>query len=60
MTYVYRCPECKAKKELEQSIADPFRPTCPCLYERPATMERVLFPGAFILKGGGWAKDGYG
>lgn len=59
MTYVYRCPKCESQKEMEQSITDDYRPLCTCQHERPVTMERVIFPATVVLKGGGWAKDGY-
>jgi putative FmdB family regulatory protein len=58
-TYVYRCPKCECETELVQTITDPYRPDCPNPECMEATMERVIQPAAFALKGSGWAKDGY-
>lgn len=56
-TYVYQCKSCKHELELIQKITDESRPTCPKCNE--LDMERVIQPSSFVLKGSGWAKDGY-
>ena len=63
-TYVYECPRCQHRIELEQSITATFRPSCHsgCVVgtnDELPVMERVIQPVGFTLKGTGWAKDGY-
>lgn len=58
-TYVYECPRCQRRQELVQSVKDRISPLC---FEEAcgqAEMVTVIQPSAFILKGSGWAKDGY-
>ena len=54
--YTYRCEKCGKEMELFQKLkARPSR-VCPdCL----AYMARVVSKTTFILKGEGWAEDGY-
>lgn len=56
-TYVYECQKCKSLLELVQKISDESRPSC----EKcdAGEMQRVIQPSSFVLKGSGWAKDGY-
>lgn len=54
-TYVYRCENCKKQVELVQKISEKKEPTCECGYK----MVTVIAPSTFVLKGSGWAKDGY-
>lgn len=57
-TYEYLCEECRHEWEMEQSIkADPLTICTKCKKE---TAKRLISKSAFILEGGGWAKDSYG
>ena len=69
-TYEYQC-ECGKVFEYEQRISDAPLKICPfCSDEKdcpqcgrkdvPCKVERLINGGNFILKGGGWYKDGYG
>ena len=54
--YTYRCEKCGKEMEVFQKFkARPSR-VCP---DCSAYMERVVSKTTFILKGKGWAKDGY-
>lgn len=56
--YEYGCHECGHQFEETQKISDPTLKTCPkCNKE---ALERLISATAFVLKGGGWYKDGYG
>ena len=57
-TYVYECPKCKEKVEVVQSITNRVPPVC-CKEDCNIEMESVISPSTFVLKGSGWAKDGY-
>lgn len=57
-TYVYRCPACGKTEELVQKITEKQAPMCPD-EECKTRMESVISATSFILKGSGWAKDGY-
>ncbi len=57
--YTHRCTKCKAQVEELQKFDDPAPPECPQCKEK-GTLERVMGLSNFQLKGGGWAKDGYG
>lgn len=67
--YEYRCPSCKDTKEIVRKITDlEEKPVCDACSDHPSTcpdgcfvmeMERVISSTSFILKGSGWAKDGY-
>lgn len=59
--YEYKCPECGAETEKLQRMDEP-PPTCEGTEEaehKPVEMTRKVSGGSFILKGGGWASDGY-
>lgn len=57
-TYVYLCNCCGHKQEIIRKISEmEARPDCEKCKEGP--MERVISAATFILKGSGWAKDGY-
>lgn len=58
MTYDYECTACQHTWEAEQSIKDDALTECPeCKHQ---TAKRLISAGApFILKGGGWYKEGY-
>ena len=54
--YVFKCEDCGKKTEVLQAFGDP-KPNCEkCLTE----MKKQMSLTSFTLKGGGWAKDGYG
>lgn len=61
-TYVYRCPGCLDKVELVQKISEKKAPTCERVecFNYSKEYETMLQPSSFVLKGPGWAKDGYG
>jgi len=58
-TYVYECSNCKQRIELVQKITEKTAPLC--MDERCSLreMDTVIVPFTFVLKGSGWAKDGY-
>ena len=59
--YEFKCPECGDQQEKLQKFDDPAPP---CTKEGCARctqpMERLVSRTSFELRGGGWAKDGYG
>jgi putative FmdB family regulatory protein len=56
--YEYGCSECGHQFEEQQKLSDPPLVTCPtCGKDK---LEKIISPTAFVLKGGGWYKDGYG
>ena len=59
--YEYVCTACGKEEELLQRVGDP---PPPCTHEtcsrQGQTMEKRVSRSSFELKGGGWAKDGYG
>lgn len=56
--YDYRCRVCSHEFEHEQPIKDPPLEECPrCL---TCGLYRLVSGGSFVLKGTGWAADGYG
>jgi predicted nucleic acid-binding Zn ribbon protein len=64
-TYLFRCPICHEEKTEDHSITDIKRPVCdhagglePMVGD--VEMEIVIQPSMFVLKGSGWANDGYG
>lgn len=52
--YVYKCPDCGQTVEKLAKYADPD-PTCPVCEKR---MAKAPARTSFVLKGGGWFKDG--
>ncbi len=56
--YLYECPKCRRQIELEQKIKDRCAPLC-CEENCNIEMETVVTTTGFILKGSGWARDGY-
>jgi putative FmdB family regulatory protein len=57
-TYVYQCPKCGRRAELEQSMTNRTAPMC-CEESCNVEMETVIGVTSFVLKGSGWARDGY-
>lgn len=56
--YDYACRACGAHVELTHRISDPPVTTCPAC--KAETLERLVSPSSFTLRGGGWYADGYG
>jgi putative FmdB family regulatory protein len=58
MTYEYRCHSCGHRWEAEQKISEPPLRRCPRCKRRAA--ERLASGGTgHVLKGSGWARNGY-
>lgn len=58
MTYSYECASCGETLSAEQRITDAPLEDCPRC-ERPALRRLITRASDFILRGDGWAKDGY-
>lgn len=67
-TYEYQC-QCGHSFEEEQRISEEPLKTCPICKDskcknwkknKGCKVERVINATGFVLKGGGWYKDGYG
>lgn len=58
MTYDYKCGGCGHEFQREQAISDPPKRDCPKCHKPKATRQ-ISGSGAFMLKGTGWASDGY-
>ena len=56
-TYTYKCRECKSEIEVFQKMSDDPLKTCPGCQKD--TLDRIVSDVGFILRGGGWFKDGY-
>jgi putative FmdB family regulatory protein len=56
--YEYGCTACGHRLEEQQKLADPPLLTCPTCGQ--PTLEKLVSATSFVLKGGGWYKDGYG
>lgn len=54
--YEYSCSKCGNHMETIQKLSDPPLTKCPSC---GGTIARLISPTAFVLKGGGWYKDGY-
>jgi putative FmdB family regulatory protein len=59
--YEYQCPSCQRVSEVFQKMNDPAPRCGDCeAKDLPCEMIKLLSKGGtFILKGSGWAKDGY-
>jgi len=56
--YVYECEECKVTIEELQKFSDDALTDCEeCGSEN--SLHRMVEVSSFVLKGGGWYKDGY-
>ena len=55
MIYVYRCEKCKIEIELKARVEHEVPRCSECEEE----MKKRITATNFILKGSGWAKDGY-
>jgi len=56
--YEYRCQSCANELEVTQRIVDPPLVECPACHQ--PSLEKLISPTSFVLKGSGWYKDGYG
>ncbi|MBI4366322.1 MAG: zinc ribbon domain-containing protein [Deltaproteobacteria bacterium] len=54
--YEYVCSQCNQHTEIIQKFSDTPLSHCPSC---GGPMSRLISPSGFILKGGGWYKDGY-
>ena len=56
--YTYQCYECMNVQEVMRSVKD--RDKSVACNRCMVSSERIIDLAAFQLRGGGWAKDGYG
>jgi len=54
--YEYACAKCEGRFEYIQKISDPPRVSCEVC---GGTLAKLISSTSFVLKGGGWYKDGY-
>jgi len=57
-TYLQRCKKCLHEFEVDVPLSE-FSKAQPCPQCKASTTIRVLSASSHILKGAGWAKDGY-
>ena len=57
MIYSYKCTKCDHEFDREHSVLDVDDTKCEKCGEDSSRI--ISVPPAFILKGSGWAKDGY-
>ncbi len=55
--YPYKCAACGHEFEEIQKFSDVPIKTCPKCGE--SAVEKQMSTGSFVLKGGGWYRDGY-
>jgi putative FmdB family regulatory protein len=56
--YEYGCDGCGHQFEVSQKLAEAPLRTCPACGKD--LLQKLISSTAFVLKGGGWYKDGYG
>ena len=56
--YEYGCDACGHTLEIQQKLAEAPLKTCPSCGKDE--LHKIISATAFVLKGGGWYKDGYG
>lgn len=56
-TYDYECQACGNRLEVTQRITEAALVDCPACHA--PKLQRIISAAAFMLKGGGWYKDGY-
>ena len=56
--YEWYCSTCCHEEETLQEINDPA-PLCKNCCDKGEIMKKKISKSSFILKGGGWFKDGY-
>lgn len=54
--YEYKCTSCCKVHEVIQKFSDPALTVCP---DCAGPLEKLISATSFVLKGGGWYKDGY-
>lgn len=54
--YEYECRGCRGRFEFMQSMSEAPKETCEAC---GGSLERMISPAGFVLKGGGWYKDLY-
>jgi putative FmdB family regulatory protein len=54
--YEYECQSCKKHFEYMHGMSEPKKTTCEAC---GGSLERLISPSGFVLKGGGWYKDLY-
>ncbi len=54
--YDYECPACEETLEVQHKISETPNVRCP---ECKKKCKRVISMSSFVLKGRGWASDGY-
>ncbi|MFA9461876.1 FmdB family zinc ribbon protein [Thiohalorhabdus sp. Cl-TMA] len=57
-TYEYACSSCGHQLEVKQRISEDSLTECPECKEH-GLRKQLNNAGSFVLKGGGWYKDGY-
>lgn len=57
-TYEYECGACGECFEVQQRITDDPLASCPKCGKK-GRIQRLISVSQFVLKGSGWAKDGY-
>lgn len=56
--YEYGCEACGHRFEIQQKLAEAPLSLCPACSKE--SLQKIISAAAFVLKGGGWYKDGYG
>lgn len=57
MIYSYKCNKCEHEFDKDQSLSDTDETRCE---KCDSDVSRIISaPPTFVLKGSGWAKDGY-
>jgi putative FmdB family regulatory protein len=58
LKYDYKCDDCEFQFEINQSMKDEAKATCPKCSS--VTKNRIITGGSgFLLQGGGWYTDAY-
>ncbi len=55
--YDYECQNCEYELHVTQKITEPLKRKCPRC--KKLRLKKLISPSSFVLKGKGWAKDGY-
>lgn len=55
--YEYKCRTCGKEYEEEKSITDTLTPACAACHSTDTY--RLISKTSFVLRGGGWYRDGY-
>ena len=58
--YEYQCKACGEQFEVIQKITDEPLTQRPECEKKECEIEKLISSTSFILKGGGWYRDGYG